>query len=330
MIMNKEDLLVTIIIPTYNARSFVMDCYKSISNQTYKNLEIIFVNDCSTDDSLIVLNKIKRLDSRVKIINLEKNSGVSVARNIGLENSSGDIIGFCDADDIIIPTMISEMVKPIISEDVDFTCCGLSFAKADGSIIERKFDSMVEEFSIEEAIKYWLEGKKIGNSINTKFLKRSIWMNNSIRFPENEIFEESFVIPQLILKSKKIRHVGINGYRYIRRENSITTKPFSESKLIVYERERFIKNNVLKKFPNLKNEYYAFVARNNKDLYISAILSANIIERDLYERVKKEFDDIFSKAIFCRNLSFKDKIKIIELKFRLFEIRKNITGQLFK
>ena len=109
---------VSVIIPVYNSKKHIKDCINSVINQTYKNLEILVVNDKSTDSSLKIINKIK--DKRIKIINLKQNSGVAVARNKGIEEATGDYICFIDSDDYWYLKKIEKQVKFMKENDYTF------------------------------------------------------------------------------------------------------------------------------------------------------------------------------------------------------------------
>ena len=113
---------VSIIIPIYNAERYIERCICSVINQTYKNIEIIIINDGSTDDSMKLINRYKNKDSRIIVIN-QKNSGVSTARNNGINKSSGKYVMFVDIDDWLELNMIEEMVKKIKEKDVDALRC---------------------------------------------------------------------------------------------------------------------------------------------------------------------------------------------------------------
>ncbi len=113
---------ISIIIPIYNAEKYIKRCIESVINQTYKNIEIIIINDGSTDDSINLINRYKNNDSRIIVIN-QKNSGVSIARNNGIKKSSGKYVMFVDIDDWLELTMVEEMVKTIKAQDVDVVRC---------------------------------------------------------------------------------------------------------------------------------------------------------------------------------------------------------------
>ena len=118
---------VSVIIPVYNSKKHIKECIDSVINQTYKNLEIIIVNDKSNDSSLKIIKNIK--DKRIKIINLSKNSGVSIARNKGIELSTGDLICFLDSDDYWNLKKIEKQVKFIEENDYTFIYSDYEFFK---------------------------------------------------------------------------------------------------------------------------------------------------------------------------------------------------------
>ena len=115
----KQEKIVSIIIPVYNAEKYLGYCLNSIVSQTYKNLEIILVNDGSTDDSLKICDNYAFLDSRVRVINIA-NRGVSNARNVGLKAATGEYIEFADADDVLNPQMVATLVDKMDTYQSEF------------------------------------------------------------------------------------------------------------------------------------------------------------------------------------------------------------------
>lgn len=114
--------LISVIVPIYNTSKYLSKCIDSIINQTYKNLEIILVNDGSTDNSLDICNKYKLIDSRIIIINKD-NGGLSSAKNIGLDNHKGRYIAFIDSDDYVDNNFIGELYNNLISTNSDISLC---------------------------------------------------------------------------------------------------------------------------------------------------------------------------------------------------------------
>lgn len=131
--MNYYIDLITVIIPVYNVKSYLTKCVESVINQTYKNLEIILVDDGSTDNSGILCDNLKLKDNRISVIH-KKNSGLGFARNSGLEISTGKYITFVDSDDYIEPMAIECLYKGIIKNQVDECKMGFQRFKNNGSI----------------------------------------------------------------------------------------------------------------------------------------------------------------------------------------------------
>lgn len=117
--------LVSIIIPVYNSEKYLRNCLDSVVNQTYTNIEIIIINDGSTDNSQYILEEYARVDVRIKLLH-KKNSGVSDTRNIGIKLSKGKYILFIDSDDVVDKTYIQELVTPTWSKDYDLVLCNVN------------------------------------------------------------------------------------------------------------------------------------------------------------------------------------------------------------
>ena len=119
---NKSMPIVSVIIPVYNVKPYLEESLESVINQTYKNLEIIVVDDGSNDGSEKICDEYAPKDDRIKIIH-RKNGGLSVARNTGLDNMNGEYIAFLDSDDIYHPAMIQEMLLPLLYNKADCAVC---------------------------------------------------------------------------------------------------------------------------------------------------------------------------------------------------------------
>lgn len=129
--------LVSIITPVYNAERFLSDTIKSVQNQTYKNWEILLVDDCSKDNSAQIIKEFQKYDDRIKYIKLEKNSGASVSRNTGIKNAKGRFIAFVDSDDIWKPEKLEVQVKYMLENNLGFTFTSYRYMKEDGELTNK-------------------------------------------------------------------------------------------------------------------------------------------------------------------------------------------------
>ena len=124
---------VSVLVPIYNVEHFLDRCIQSILNQTYKNIEVILVDDCSSDNSLSICYEYAKKDERVKVIKKETHTVVSDVRNLGLENSTGDYVMFVDSDDYVCETFVEDMVEAIENKNVDFVRCKACKHRKEGS-----------------------------------------------------------------------------------------------------------------------------------------------------------------------------------------------------
>ncbi len=124
--------LVSIVTPVYNAEKFISETIDSIQKQTYKNWELILVDDCSSDSSYDIISEYMKNDKRIRYIKLEKNSGAAVSRNTGIKNARGRFIAFVDSDDIWLPKKLEKQVKYMLEKNIGFTFTSYRYMKEDG------------------------------------------------------------------------------------------------------------------------------------------------------------------------------------------------------
>ena len=243
--MNK----VSIIIPVYNVEKEVKSCLESAINQTYENLEILVVNDGSTDGSKEICLSFAKQDKR--IIYFEKpNGGLSDARNFGLERASGDYIFFLDSDDTIEKDCI-ETLYNLIVQDNSKIAVGIFKAVFDtGRII----DTATGEQTVmtnEQALECILYDDKITSSACVKLFEKSLFKDTL--FPLGRLYEEIATTYKLIYKSERISFISKSLYNYLIRQNSITRKEFSLKKLDVITSSDEMSEFCLERFPSLYN-----------------------------------------------------------------------------
>ena len=128
--MNND--LVSVIVPVYNAEKFIRETIQTVLNQTYKEWELLLIDDCSKDNSKNIINEYERKDKRIHAIKLEKNSGAAIARNLGIENAKGKYIAFLDADDLWNKEKLEKQVKFMEENDYAFSFTGYEFADESG------------------------------------------------------------------------------------------------------------------------------------------------------------------------------------------------------
>lgn len=205
---------ISVIVPVYNAEKSIERCINSIINQTYSNLEILVINDGSTDSTLDVLNELHTKDSRVIIFTVP-NGGVSRARNFGLEKMSGDLVTFVDSDDYIDETMYEQLVCVMDKYNCDISHCGYSNVNNDKIIsFTGENNGKVIVQNVDEALECLISGKLFSGGIWNKLYRVELFQG--IKFVDEIRFNEDVLINYYLFK-KAIKSVFIDKalYNYV-------------------------------------------------------------------------------------------------------------------
>ncbi len=311
--------LISIIVPVYNVESYLEKCINSIINQSYKNLEIILVNDGSKDRSGEICDFYASKDDRIKIIN-KSNGGLSDARNCGLEVAKGEYIAFIDSDDWVDKDLYKILYELIIKYNSDISVCSFKKAVSEGENLNNINDEVVyTNITALEKI-YADDGVDMVVAWN-KLFKKDILIGE--KFPKGKIHEDVFLIPRLMYKAKSIAYTNKELIYYRVNPNSITNSEFNIKRLDYIEAlestSRFYKDN------NLDELYIKSVTA-----HIEAILSMSI---DVKKSLKFGKDEIFTRFIEKINenelIIKKYMNKKTKLKIKLFKNSPNLFVNLF-
>lgn len=260
---------IAVIIPVYNVEKYLERCLESIIHQTYNELEIICINDGSTDNSLKICEKMKHIDNRIRIITQE-NKGLAAVRNRGVQEALSDYISFVDSDDFIDNDYIEKLYKCLIQSNTDISVANVKYEN-----IEQERYLLDEEFkekkilNREQAMCEFLNpGGGLGNYIVNKLYKKSVF--NEIKFPENKLFEDAYTMFRILNNANYVSVEMNTNYHYCIRKDSITgsyEEGFTNYDLLSanLEKAHFVCN----KFPKLSNlvfhQYFtAFLWITNK------------------------------------------------------------------
>ena len=232
---------VSVIIPTYNNDKYLGKCIDSVLKQTYKNIEIIIINDGSTDKTDFVVEKYK--DERIKYYK-NKNQGIGKSRNYGIKQSSGEYLMFVDSDDYINENAVEEMIKKITSDNLDMLIC--DFYKVENEIEEVKLIDF-DYCSISDKPELLLE---INLSPWNKIYKKDLIIRNKIFFNEKLKYEDVEFVIDCLIKAKKIGKLNKILYYYVIHKKSETTirdeKCFDIIKVINGVRKKYADKYYLK------------------------------------------------------------------------------------
>lgn len=237
--MNK---LVSVVIPVYNVEKYLRKCVKSVVEQTYPHVEILLIDDGSTDRSGQLCDELQREDSRIRAFH-KKNGGQSEARNLGVENAKGEYITFVDSDDWIDENAIERMVQCAQNVQAELVCCGYKELDESGKIL--KLTEQPEGvYNDEEALLLLLKGKAVHNMVGAKLLKRELAVR--IKFPQGCIHEDDFVVFRWIYASNRIGIVKNAMYNYLRRPGSTMMARFNEKRLVRIDAARELYQETLR------------------------------------------------------------------------------------
>lgn len=208
---------VSIVVPVYNVESYLQQCLESLMNQTYKNLEIILVDDGSQDSSGVICDQYAEKDSRFKVIH-QKNAGAANAKNAGLDAATGELLTFLDSDDFVENNWISRMVTELTEQNVDMVECGLDKVYVDGIEKVKEFAGEEGIYSVEEYMAHYLE--KWTNSLFwNKLFRRHL--TEHIRFrAERRCIDDEFYTYKVIASATRISRISDTLCHYRQRQSS--------------------------------------------------------------------------------------------------------------
>ena len=255
----------SVIVPIYNVEKYLSKCLDSLINQTMNEIEIICVNDGSTDNSENVAKEYVQKDNRIRYI-YQENQGLSSARNTGIKASKAPYLMFCDSDDWYDETMCEKMYDTITKNDVDFACCGIQMSYDIKNPTSEKEDKDYYRMKYEGVVSVTTDMlEKLDVSSCNKIMKKEILDKYNIRYPNRLNYEDYCLFFQLLSVSNKIYCLPEYLYYYRRHENSIMVSTFKgNSKAIdhlnimtvVYN--FLIKNHLFEKWE--KSFYEGFLA----------------------------------------------------------------------
>lgn len=294
--------IISVVVPIYNTEKYLEKCLNSILNQTLKEIEIICIDDCSSDNSCEIVEKFASKDTRINLIHHKKNLGPGGVRNTAIRAAKADYIASVDSDDSILPNMLEILWREAEKGKYDIICCG--FIKVDESGNKLDIKNLEPRVIINK-----------NNSINifslnpgvcNKLIRRSLFIENNIFFPDHMYFEDMTTTPCLVAKSQHIKLIDDVLYHYTMRPASITSS-YSTKHILDYFKGFEIlwdfleKNKLIKRY---EDEFIAYVNINmrfhsqkvlnektedcNKLQYLRHLLMLKIGFLECYDLVKSK------------------------------------------
>jgi glycosyltransferase involved in cell wall biosynthesis len=307
--------LITVIVPIFNVQDYLNRCIDSILNQTYKNLEIILIDDGSTDSSGNICDKYAVNDFRISVIHKE-NEGPSVARNIGIAKASGEFISFIDSDDYIAPNMIEFLYDKIKTKKVNIAICGRYYVFENGYINAKGKKNLDIVMNAEDAIRKMCSTNYFDMSCCDRLFEKSLF--DLIRFPEYKLCEDWCVIYKLFDKAKKISYNSTPLYYYYQRRNSNSRDISVSIESLTVSRQML--NFVKIKYPHIVKHAAALLVFTNISVYDNYIKYRLPCNSALKLQIKINVQSNISSIITNNDISIIKKVQALVfcLNFRFY------------
>lgn len=299
---------ISIIIPSYNEEKNISRCLDSVLNQTFSDFEVICVDDGSSDGTFDIIKNYSKKDSR--IIPLKNpGKGVSSARNFGIENSSGDYIGFVDSDDFIQPQMYEFLYKAVTENSCDFSVCRYKkascFSKESFKYKTNSFQP--EKFISFDNMDFNAENELVFSSACTKLITKNLLKN--IRFKNYKIGEDTVFNSEIYLKADKIIFVDAELYNYFVNLQSVSYTEAHSEKWFDLLQTRFVCYDILKEKNKVLSSFY--LERGMKSLLSYRFDLKNSASKKKNKKIiKNYFKNYFLSFMKCESISLKNKIFI--------------------
>jgi glycosyltransferase involved in cell wall biosynthesis len=305
---------ISVIVPVYKVEKYLRSCIESIQNQTYKNLEIILIDDGSPDNCGAICDEMAKKDKRIKVIHQE-NGGVSKARNNGIKAATGDYIGFCDSDDYMDIDMYETLYNTIKKYNADIAMVSLTLHDLTGKEIPVYGSGREIVYNRVEAVEHFLRGDAFCYTGYCHLIKSDLC--KSVAFDEKrKMHEDRYFTFELLTKANIISINDTCKYHYVLRGESMTMRPFGMERLdVIYFADK-IRDYIKRTYPQLIGLSELNYMRACLDVYKLIIKERAANKR--YKNIRRQMKIRICKCKYLEGLSKVRRIEILVLKH--FEI----------
>lgn len=311
----KNEDLISIIVPIYNVEDYLEKCIKSLVKQTYKNIEIILVDDGSPDNSSVICNKYEKIDNRIIYIK-QKNKGLSGARNTGIKNSNGKYLIFVDSDDYVSEFFVEDLYRALIETKADISVCDYQeFNEGETPILRYEKNYSLETFTEKEKFQNLYNNLRTITTVAwNKLYKKDIF--EDLEYFEGLYHEDEEIICKILDKANIVTYINCKNYYYLQRTGSITGNYSLKRKDILVGLESKMK------FFKQKN-YKLLYSRALYDYYFQLIYQYSMIKRcfndeeKILKDIEKKIIKLKNEVLFNLYLNPLRKVKIIVYLFKI-------------
>ena len=315
--MQNTNIKVSIIVPVYNVEPYLEKCVKSLVDQTYKNIEILLVDDGSTDSSGKICDKYAELNNNIFVWH-KNNAGQSSARNYAVSFASGKYITFVDSDDYVESDYVKYMIDSLdINNPADMVICTYVNERLNGKLTyceeknNMKMPVSPQRLNAEQALKMMCYEQQFGTSPCGKLILSSIVRQHP--FPVGHIYEDLATVYKMIGVSKQIVFLNIPTYHYVHRTGSTTSSPWNNSVLYLMRAAQNLLNYIDCHYPLIHDAgvYRFFFSAN--EFYIRAFDEIDYIK--IIEPVQKQLVEYCPCMLRNNDASLKQKIRFLMLAY---------------
>lgn len=281
-----KDILVSIIIPVYNTAAYLPACLDSVLSQSYENLEIILINDGSTDNSLEICNDYAAKDPRIQVISQE-NKGISAVRNIGLKHIRGEYFLYLDSDDLLYQDTVKISMETMKAYDADIVVHGITYRSIRTANVSPCDETIC--FDRKQILREYIISGRISSTVWGKFYKSKLF--DHIRFPVDKMHEDAYVMPEVFDASDKTVCIPDSLYIQNIRQGSLVRRKYRPAHLDLITCEEHLMEFIELKYPDL----YKYVAYRRADA-IAALMGRIVSEFSLFKH-RSTYRDLRKKLL---------------------------------
>lgn len=303
----KEQPLISVIVPVYRVENYLDRCLRSITGQTYPNLEIILVDDGSPDRSGAICDEWAARDRRIQVIH-KQNGGSGAARNTALDVARGELIGMVDSDDYIEPHMYAHLYS-LLEDDTDIAECAIGITETDDLPMDDGSADTPETFSAEEAMRLHIQDRLFCQTPPNKLYRRSVI--GDVRFPVGTLIDDEFWTYRVIGNARKLIRSSCCMYAYRQQQDSAMHKPYSLRRLVGIQAKQ-------QRLEYLKAHMPELAEDARQDLFFSCLYAMQGCLRFLSPAQLNEAREVIRSAVaevtplgFSRKLSVKKNILLL-------------------
>lgn len=298
--------MISVIVPVYNVEKYLARCVDSIINQTYKDYELLLIDDGSTDNSGVICDQYAKSDNRIRVFH-KKNGGLSDARNYGLDRVNGEYITFIDSDDFVGADYLSYLYTMITERKADISIVSMMRTTS----TEKSFCSSTHrcvEYMGDAALAAMIREKEFNESACAKLYKKELF--DDIRYPKGKLFEDLLTVPFLIKSDTICVYSTIILYYYYQRESSIMhTVDESNMCMWMYGMDRLLEYTY-----KINSKAYIYAERRLVKAIFWRIIDWKLFAEDyilIARYIKRKYYSQFKKALLLPELTLKERVKAI-------------------